>query len=159
LLVRWPGHIESGLRIHAITHSIDLLPTVFDAFGQAIPDVHGRSLLPLLRQEDEQVRSYACSCLVAGESAELALRSPDWSFLLPLRVPASDPPRRAQLYARPEDRWEVNNLTQHHLEFADALERTLRQFAETACQPGPLHAPELPAERPDAIPVNKRSSS
>jgi hypothetical protein len=29
---------------------------------------------------------------------------------------------------KPEDRWEVNNVLQHHLEFAERLEAALRVF-------------------------------
>jgi arylsulfatase A-like enzyme len=159
LLVRWPGQIEPGLRIDALTQSIDLMPTLLDAFGQSVSVVHGRSLLPLLRKETEQIRPYVCSSMTVGDSAELALRTPKWSFLLPLRTPQGDPPRAVQLYARPEDRGEVNNVAQHNLDFTEALECTLRRFAEATRQPGSLQAPELPAERPDANPVTQGSTT
>ena len=31
-----------------------------------------------------------------------------------------------QFYQKPEDRWEVNNVMQHHLERAEQLEQCLR---------------------------------
>jgi arylsulfatase A-like enzyme len=143
LLVRLPGGADAGRRVAALTQPVDLLPTLLDAFGLPPPPVHGHSLLPLARGEREQVRSYACSGLRIGASAEWALRSPGWSFLLPLGAAADGPPRPPQLYVKPDDRWEVNNVLQHHLELAEHLEQTLRTFVTAAGRPGPLQAPEL----------------
>ena len=36
------------------------------------------------------------------------------------------PARTPQFYRKPEDRWELNNVLQHHLEQADEHERQLR---------------------------------
>jgi arylsulfatase A-like enzyme len=147
LLLRLPGGAEAGLRVSALTQPVDLLPTLLDLLGQPGPPSHGRSLLPLVRGEKEQVRAYACSGLELGEGLEWALRTPEWAFLLPLHTPPGDPPRGPQLYVKPDDRWEVNNVVQHRLEFAERLEQTLRAFVEATRRPGPLQAPELPAEQ------------
>jgi arylsulfatase A-like enzyme len=143
LLVRLPGGAEAGRRVGALTQPVDLLPTLLDAFGLPPPAVHGRSLLPLLRGQGEPVRAYACAGLRLGADAELALRTPRWSFLLPLAQASEVTPRAPQLYVKPEDRWEVNNVLQHHLELAEHLEQTLRGFVEATRQPGPLQAPVL----------------
>jgi hypothetical protein len=50
----------------------------------------------------------------------------------------------SELYVKPDDRWEVNNVRQHHLELAERLEQTLRGFVEATRHPGPLRPPELP---------------
>jgi arylsulfatase A-like enzyme len=147
LLLRLPGGGEAGLRVSALTQPVDLLPTLLDLLGQPVPESHGRSLLPLVRGEREQVRAYACSGLEMGEGLEWALRTPEWAFLMPLRAPPDDPPRGPQLYVKPDDRWEVNNLVQHRLQFAERLEQTLRAFVEATRRPGPLQAPELPTEQ------------
>lgn len=63
--------------------------------------------------------------------------------MLPIRPWPGDPPRRPRLYVKPDDRWEVNDVIQHHLELGDALEQTLRCFAEAARRPGPLQVPDL----------------
>lgn len=51
LIVRLPENAaQAGARIDAPTESIDIVPTILDWIGQAIPNsVDGRSLLPLLR--------------------------------------------------------------------------------------------------------------
>jgi hypothetical protein len=66
-----------------------------------------------------------------GEREEWALRTPEWSFLLPVAAPVDDLPRSAQLYVKPDDRWEVNNVLQHHLELAERMEHVLRAFIAT----------------------------
>jgi arylsulfatase A-like enzyme len=51
LLIRWPGHVDAGKRVEQIAGAIDLLPTLCDLTGVAIPvknPLDGRSLKPLL---------------------------------------------------------------------------------------------------------------
>jgi arylsulfatase A-like enzyme len=143
LLVRLPGRQEAGRRVLALTQSVDLVPTLLDLFGVPVPLVHGHSLRPLLYEEQATVRPYAVSGMEAGGAVALALRTPEWSFLLPARVPEGDGPGGPQLYVRPDDRWEVNNVIQHHLELAEHLEQVLRGFVEEARRPGPLTPPAL----------------
>src|SRR5262249_43465081 len=125
LLVRPPGKSEAGLRVVALTQSVDLLPTLLEWFGGPTPSsVHGKSLLPLIRGEVQQLRAYACSAVAMDEAVEWALRTPEWTFLLPVQPSAAEP-RRPQLYLKPDDRWEVNNVMQQQLELAEQLEQTL----------------------------------
>ena len=63
-----------------------------------------------------------------GEECRL-LRTPTWA----LHVPMTGAP---QLYVKPEDRWEVNDLYQQQVETADEMEKTLRAFAAGIRQPG-----------------------
>jgi arylsulfatase A-like enzyme len=142
LLLRLPGGNEAGRRVAALTQAVDLAPTLADAFGAPLPGAHGHSLLPLARGQSEQVRDYACAGLEIGGAAGWCLRTPEWAFLVPAQ-PGADGARGPQLYVKPDDRWEVNNVLQHHLERAEAMEQTLRAFVAAARQPGPLQAPPL----------------
>lgn len=144
LLLRLPGAAEAGRRVEALTQTVDLATTLADWFQTTLPDAHGRSLLPLARGEVETIRSYACSGLQVGDALEYTLRTPQWAFLLPVRPNADDAGRSQQLYVKPDDRWEVNNVVQHHWEFVEQLERTLRDFVTATAQPGPLRTPSLP---------------
>jgi arylsulfatase A-like enzyme len=144
LVMNLPGSEEAGRRVFALTQPVDLLPTVLDAFGLPPPaEVHGRSLWPLLRGEAEQVRGYACAGRRLGETGEWALRTLEWGFILPKSATAAGPLRGPQLYVKPDDRWEVNNVLQHHLDLADHLEQVLHGFVEASRRPGPLQPPEL----------------
>jgi arylsulfatase A-like enzyme len=133
LLVCLPGEAHAGRRVARLTQAVDLAPTLAEAFGLHAPDAHGHSLWPLLRGEAEQVRAYA----VAGETA-LCLRTPDWSLQLP-----AETGRRPQLFVKPEDRSEVNDVAQHHLEWTEYLERLLHEFVAATRHPGGLEAPAL----------------
>jgi hypothetical protein len=149
LLLRLPGAAEAGRRVPALTQPIDLLPTVLGALGVALPaDVHGHDLMPLARGQKEAVREFGCTGLAVEAAQEWALRTPDLALLLPVEAAPGDAPRGRQLYVKPEDRWEVNDVVQHHVDLADRLEATLRAFVAAAGRPGPLEAPELRMEAP-----------
>jgi arylsulfatase A-like enzyme len=141
LVLCLPGREEAGRRVPDLTQPADLMPTLLELFGlPAAAEVHGHSLLPLARGRAETVRAYACSGLRRGDGLEWALRTPEWAFLLPL-----GPPGKPQLYVKPDDRWEVNDVLQHHLDLAERLEQVLRGFVAAAQKPGPLRPPELRA--------------
>ena len=136
LLMRLPGAKEAGRRVSALTQPVDLAPTLALMFGLTIPEAHGRDLGPLLRGEADAVRKYAVSGTASGG---WCLRTPQWALLIPAAT--GQPPR---LYVKPEDRSEVNDLSAHHLEWAESLVRLLGDFREAARQPGPLRPPPLP---------------
>jgi arylsulfatase A-like enzyme len=138
LLLRLPQGAHGGTRIGALTQAVDLAPTLLEALGQpALPDAHGRSLLPLVRGERTPVRPYAVSAQrVAGAEAWL-LRTPAWALHLPVGE------RAPRLFVKPEDRWEVNDLYQQQIEIAEPMAQTLRAFADAIRQPGPLTCPVL----------------
>ena len=133
LIIRMPHGAAGGARIGALTQPVDLMPTLLEAFDLTSLDCHGSSLLPLIRGEQERIRDYACSGLEIGGELEYSLRTPDWAFLLP-ENPSSGGLRPLlrdrQLYVKPDDRWEVNNVLQHHFELAEQFEQVLRTFVK-----------------------------
>ena len=56
----------------------------------------------------------------------MAIRTDEWALLVPTEVPEGDSPREPLLYAKPDDRWEVNDLRAHNIEQADKLEAQLQ---------------------------------
>lgn len=144
LILRLPGAAEAGRRVAALTQTVDLAPTLAEWFRTPLPDTHGHSLLPLTHSESGSLRPYACSGLQIGEAVEWTLRTPEWAFLLPVKTGDEDAARGPRLYVKPDDRWEVNNVVQHHLEFAEQLERTLRAFVAATHHGGTLQVPPLP---------------
>jgi hypothetical protein len=140
LLLYGPGW-RAGHRVSALTQSVDLAPTLAEFFGTRLEGTHGHSLLPLLGLEERTLRDYAGLGLRVGDTVQWALRTPAWALLLPLEK-GSEP----KLYVKPDDRCEVNDVAQHHLERADALVQTLRAFVQTTTVPGPLVVPPLPEE-------------
>mgnify|MGYP001814907210 CR=1 FL=1 len=58
LMIRYPSRIDGGLRPAQMVLSIDLAPTLLDLAGSASrPDLHGRSLVPLLDGEAGEWRT------------------------------------------------------------------------------------------------------
>jgi arylsulfatase A-like enzyme len=142
LMMRLPKGDQAGRRVPALTQPVDLAPTLLDAFGLPPAEMHGHSLLQLARGTAAKVRDYACttSWTHLAVHVECALRSPEWTFVVRVNRDAS---RTGKLYVRPDDRWELNDVAQHHPERVDQLGAVLFGFLEAARQPGPLRPPEL----------------
>ncbi len=124
LLLRLPGAVGAGRRVYAFTQPADAAATVLDLFG--CEPAEGHSLLPLTRGRAEGTRDYAISRLELNGAAEQAIRTDDWALLWPLRVPEGET-RAPLLFAKPDDRWEVNNLYARNIERADELAAELRK--------------------------------
>jgi arylsulfatase A-like enzyme len=133
LIVRLPNGEQGGRRVAQQTASVDLLPTLCEAFGVPVnADVHGKSLLAIARGAQEPIHPYVCQSFPTGE---LALRTPEWSLL-------SDGQSPSLLFRKPGDRWEMCDQRIMHLEWAEHLETTLRQFVDSMAN-GPFRPPEL----------------
>jgi arylsulfatase A-like enzyme len=132
LILRLPGGAHGGQRHRALVQPVDLLPTILEAVGAHAPEdlvLHGHDLLPLVRGERAKVRDYAC---LGMDVEEWAIRTHNWHLVLPLVSDPDDLPRGVQLYRKPEDRWEQNDVAEQHPDVADALELALRRFAEAS---------------------------
>jgi arylsulfatase A-like enzyme len=143
LMVRLPGREEIGRRIAALTQPLDLLPTLFDFFQITPPDSHGCSLLPIICGKVEEIRSYACAGLRLENYVEWALRTPKWSFVLPVHPVVSEALSKPTLFVKPDDRWDVNDVVQHHWALADRFALVLKGFVEATKQLGPFRPPLL----------------
>jgi arylsulfatase A-like enzyme len=117
LVVRQPGAAGAGQRFSALTQPVDLAATLLAFFNVAARDLDGRSWLPLISGEVEQIRQHSLSRWSCGGAEESAIRTAEWALL----VPKNQETRAVQLYAKPEDRWELNNVIQHHLELSEEL--------------------------------------
>jgi arylsulfatase A-like enzyme len=139
LLMRLPSSDHAGMRVAALTQPVDLLPTFLEALGEPLPAMHGRSLWPLLRGEAEELRPYAVAAMRTGGHESWLLRSAAWAFHR-ARVVAD---RALQLYVKPDDRWEMNNLRQQQGDLVDAMTGALDTFAEAIRRPGALEYPTI----------------
>ncbi len=121
LLMRWPGRIDACMRVGSLTQPLDLLPTFAAILEKPIAAADGHSLWPLLTGEANHVRKRAFASLRIRDAEEWLLRSEEEAFLLP-----ADAAKPAQWYAKPDDRWEVNDLAHQQPGRVEELERTLR---------------------------------
>ena len=104
--------------------------TLAEAFGVTVPGTDGVSLFSLLRGQTEKVREHAIAGVQVGDGVAWCLRTPQWAFLLPVQPHPDDANRGPQLYVKPDDRCEVNDVRQHHPELVETLEKTLRNLAK-----------------------------
>lgn len=86
LLVSVPGLVDGGERRRTFVQAPDLMPTVLELFGVAVPDrVQGRSILPVLRDETDTLRDAALSTCTYAQDAEVrspsALRTDKWMYV------------------------------------------------------------------------------
>lgn len=140
LILRMPGGAEAGRRVHQLTQPVDLPATLAEFFkldwnpacGQ------GQSWLPLLHGKRAKLRDYACAKLRRRGLEEWSIRTHQWHLLLPRDSEENTRPR--QLYVKPDDRWEVNNVAEQHADVADRLELALRRYMASAWH-DPLVAP------------------
>jgi arylsulfatase A-like enzyme len=129
LVLRLPRGQLGGVRHQALVQSVDLLPTIISALGlkpiehdDALP--HGHDLLPLIRGERSKLREYAC---LGMDVAEFAIRTHLWHLIVPIETDPEEP-RSAELFRKPEDRWDQNNVIGQNPEVAEHLELALRRF-------------------------------
>jgi arylsulfatase A-like enzyme len=125
LLLRLPQGERAGLRLNALTQPVDLFATFLKMLGGSEPLGHGHDLWPLIRGDVKQVRAHACTALRLGDEEEWALRTLDWALMLPIQNSSRSP----RLFVKPDDRWEVNDVRQHHLELAEEMEKVLRDLS------------------------------
>jgi hypothetical protein len=93
----------------------------------------GRSLLSLVHAEPSQRRDRACGA--AGEWR--GLRTPAWYLL-------RSPEGTRELFAKPDDRWEANEVSDRCQSIVDDLERVLDEFQHCAEAGRPQDLPPLP---------------
>jgi len=130
LIIRLPDGRHGGRRIPILTQSADLLATLADGFlGVGPTTLEGQSLIPLIQGKPHLRRQEVISFWEMDQAAEVALRTDSWSFLLPLKIPPGEE-RTPQLYAKPEDRWEVNDLRPRQLAQSDLYETRLREWVQ-----------------------------
>lgn len=128
LILRLPKGQFGGNRHQALVQTVDLLPTVLSALGlPPHPEAHGHDLLSLVRGEQTKVRDYAC---LGMDAEEFAIRTHLWHLTVPVEADPDDSPRRPELYRKPEDRWDQNDVSGQYREVAEHLELTLRRFVE-----------------------------
>jgi arylsulfatase A-like enzyme len=145
LLMRLPGRAEPKRSTAALVEFVDIVPTVLQVCGVAVPAaVQGRSLLPLLegkagRHRDHVIAEYS-------ENEEAMIRTERWKLIyctgkrerkdgyatgrpLPGRTVRlydleNDPEEMTNLAGRPEHRGRVDELMRR---LADHMRRTARQ--------------------------------
>jgi arylsulfatase len=100
-LVRAPGKLPAGKRIKGLAEGIDLMPTLLELLGVAIPQaVQGRSLVPLVEGRETRPKR---SVHAEFPTAKM-IRTEDWKLVHYVRAPYGE------LYDLKNDPHELHNL-------------------------------------------------
>ncbi|MFO0813144.1 MAG: sulfatase-like hydrolase/transferase [Gemmatales bacterium] len=146
LIMRFPRGAGAGKRVHHYTHPEDVLLTIYQMItGEAPNDLQADHLVRYTQGQAGRYRDYAVTLQHAsdGQIDYATLRSKNWSITVPWHHEADQP---LQLYRKPEDRWEMNNVAKEHTEVAEHLELTLRRYVAWKEQGCLGNAPELREE-------------
>jgi len=133
-LLRLPDGSGAAARSHALVQPADLPATLCDWWNVApfFPAGAGRSLLPLVRDEAESIRDRAC---VAAPCGEQGIRTAGWYLHQTAVRSAANEGTDAvgvELYAKPDDFWELNDVADRCRDVAGALGRALNDFRSAA---------------------------
>jgi hypothetical protein len=130
-MMRFPDAVGAAQRSQSLIEPVDLWATLLDWWGigpNSAGPVQGEgpgvraisptaeSLLPLVRGEPGKHRDRLC---IAGAGGQRAIRTPTWY----LRA-GGDP----QLFAKPDDRCEVNNVATRCQDVVEGLLNALEQY-------------------------------
>ncbi|HEX3997373.1 MAG TPA: sulfatase-like hydrolase/transferase [Pirellulales bacterium] len=162
LIIRLPAGHGASDRTQALVQPADLHPTFLDWCGQAVGDsdspVRGKSLLPIIDRRAESVRDRACT---SGLREERAIVTPAWSMRLISHASEETGNTRAtrrmdqmaasvdvaaslELFAKPDDWFEVNEVGDRCGEVASDMEQALHQFEQAAQAEASAELPPLP---------------
>jgi arylsulfatase A-like enzyme len=133
-VLRFSDLSGAAARSQALVEPADLWATLLDWCNIADPPASpsAASLLPLVRQQVAAVRDRLC---ITGGDTDQAIRTPAWY----LRACAGGcpTPTTPELFAKPDDRWDVNNVSDRCHEVVEFLQQALDQYQRTL-QTGPV---------------------
>ena len=131
-MLRFPDAAGAAVRSQALAEPSDLWATLLDWWHiQGVPaSPTGRSVMPIVRGDADVLRDRLC--LAAG--AERAIRTPAWHLC------AGEEP---ELFAKPDDRWEVNNVATRCPDVVEGLQEALKQYEQAISAGTGLALPPL----------------
>lgn len=127
LMIRFPEAAGAGRRVHHYTQPDDVMATLYQGLlDKATVDLLGDDLRRYTQSKAARYREYAVT-VIAGPDAQpvqASLRTQHWSIMVPLQYADQ---AAVQLYRKPEDRWDMNDVARQHTDVAEHLELTLRR--------------------------------
>jgi len=137
LIIRSPGS-EGTMRgrCDALVQPPDLMPTILELVGVQIPEtVQGKSLIPIIRGEEKQIREIALSSQSLLQANRITVTSNNWSLIaVSADSPQTDISGRKvepELYYLQRDPKQTCNLFNEKKEVAEELHSKMIQFLKS----------------------------
>jgi len=144
LILKTPGRTGPvGERLNCICLSCDLWPFVLELLGVELPQLRAARSLRPVTGPDRSGRDYL---LLPVPDGRYAIRTADWLFVGPGAERAAEVAERAELYLKPEDRWERNDVSREYPELVDVFARLLVEAIRACRQCGYGSLPAMPDE-------------
>jgi arylsulfatase A-like enzyme len=140
LLIRLPDGPYAPGRSQSLVQPGDLAATLVDVAGLT-REQRGSScsLLPVIRDDVVSLRDSLCLC---GDGGERAFRTPAWYLRRPPLQPDAGE-STAELFAKPDDRWEVNDVAARCPEIVAAMQAAHDAATHALTAEPPLEVPML----------------
>jgi arylsulfatase A-like enzyme len=121
LILRFPDGLGAADRSQALVEPSDLWATMLDVWRVPAqgPSPSGATLMPLVRDEVVAIRD---RLVIAGQGAHRAIRTPAWHLVIG---------KRPELFLKPDDRWEVNNVAVRCQDVVESLEVAAVEYEQT----------------------------
>jgi arylsulfatase A-like enzyme len=145
------GHpiLRPGARVSQLVRQVDALPTLLDLAGTPVPtSVHGRSLVPALRQNTSlEIEAYLEAFLRIRSDARdrrVGWRTEEWKYI----YAPQNPQLAEELYHLPSDPRERHNVASRRPDVVAVLRQRIEaiQQGPIAPNPGQVMTPEEQAQ-------------
>jgi len=143
-LVRQAGSAIPGERLPGLFQPADVGATLADWFGKAPEwtDADGISIVPNLTDGMVEGRPIA---VAGGRQGDMMIRTPAWQMMR-CEQESETATGSVELYSKPDDRWEFNDVASRCPEIVEMLSEELQTFLNQCEQNQRLEPPSLPAE-------------
>ena len=133
--IRFPDGTGAATRCQHLVQPPDVFATLLDWLGMPTDSslVWGSSMFSAVEDVRPPLRDRACA-ISEGHSA---IRTPAWYLY-------RHPDSKRELFAKPDDRWEANEVADRCQETADELEAFLDEFQQAARSGEPARLTPLP---------------
>ncbi|MCG6858131.1 MAG: arylsulfatase [Salaquimonas sp.] len=126
----WPGHIESGITVNGLLHTVDLYPTLVKLAGGSIGAAKPLDGLDVWDTISAGKPSPRTEIVYNIEPFRAAVREGDWKLFWRTLLPQS-----VELYDIPHDPSETTNLAADHPDIVAKLQKRANELGAEAQQP------------------------
>ncbi|MFM7130897.1 MAG: sulfatase [bacterium] len=125
LILKWPGSADFGQRRRGLVQSVDLPATIMDALGLPLPaQWHGKSLKVMIDDAEATLREHA---LIGMDCEVFGYRTAEWLLIERAEADEAEEEPQPELYIKPEDAWERNDVASVEEETTSELSARLQK--------------------------------